>query len=250
MDGRGSEKREVSGQQLPAIRYLLFRSELMRKGILLFLLLVFALAAAGQERYVKPVDDAAKDASFLAFRTKLIAAAERKDLKYVMSVMDPKIELSFGGHQGVKDFRELWKDEAAFWKEFLAVIKNGGTFAPPTEASGRMFVAPYTFSTWPDALDAFEHHVIFGNNVNMRDTPKMDGRVTDKLSYNIVKITGAEPEATEQQPDKEPEWYRIETLGGKKGWVKSEFVRSPISYRAGFEKRKGIWKMTYFIAGD
>lgn len=222
----------------------------MKHAILFILILAFAVAAAGQERFVKPVDEAAKDASFLAFRTKLIAAAERKDLKYVMGVMDPKIELSFGGHTGLKDFRELWKDEAAFWREFLAVMKNGGGFAPPTEASGRMFVAPYTFSHWPDGFDAFDHHVIFGNNVNLREKPAMDAKVIEKLSYNILKITGAQPETTDAEPDKEAEWYRVETLGGKKGWVKSEFVRSPIGYRAGFEKKRGVWKMTFFIAGD
>ncbi len=222
----------------------------MRNVVLSILIMTFAMAVAGQERFVKPADDAAKDPSFLAFRTKLIAAAERKDLKYVMGVMDPKIELSFGGHQGLKDFRELWKDEASFWNEFLLVIKNGGGFSPPAKGYGRTFVAPYTFSHWPDGYDAFDFHVIFGNNVNLREKPAMDAKVLDKLSYNIVKITGDEPERTDEQNDKGPDWYRIETLGGKKGWVKSEFVRSSIGYRAGFEKKNGVWKMTFFIAGD
>jgi hypothetical protein len=218
----------------------------MKKGILISILLVFAIAAAGQERFVKPVDEASKDASFLAFRTRLIAAAEREDLKYVMNVMDPKIELSFGGHSGLKDFREFWKDEAAFWREFLAVVKNGGSFAPATKESGRMFTAPYTFSNWPENLDAFEHQVIFGSSVNLRDRPAMDAKVLGKLSYNIVKISDEV-----LRPGTEiPEWVKVKTLGGKSGWVNAEFVRSPISFRAGFEKKKGVWKMTYFIAGD
>ena len=45
-------------------------------------------------------------------------------------------------------------------------------------------------------------------------------------------------------------WYKIETLGGKKGFVSAEFVRSPIDYRACFEKKNGKWKMTAFVAGD
>jgi hypothetical protein len=222
----------------------------MNRTILSVMILVLAAAASfAQERYVRPVDEAAKDPSFLAFRNKLIAAAERKDLKYVMGVMDPNIELSFGGHSGLKDFREYWKDEAAFWKEFLPVIKNGGSFAPPAEASGRTFVAPYSFSSWPE-LDAFDHHMIFGSGVNLREKPSIDAKVLHGLSYNIVKITGALPAPTEQKPDIPADWYRVETLGGKKGWVKAEFVRSPIDYRAGFEKKKDQWKMTFFIAGD
>lgn len=215
------------------------------KAVAIFWVMVFAVAAAGQERFVRPVDEASQDASFLAFRTKLIAAAERKDLKYVMGVMDPKIQLSFGGHEGLKGFRELYTKEADFWKVFLPVIKNGGKWLRE-RGSPKIFSAPYSFSAFPDDLDGFEHNVIFGNNVNMRESPAMTGRVIERLSYNIVRITGSEPADT----DKMAEWFRVETLGGKKGWVKSDFVRSPLDFRAGFEKKRGVWKMIYFISGD
>ncbi|MBK9163999.1 MAG: SH3 domain-containing protein [Acidobacteria bacterium] len=217
----------------------------MMKAVAIFWVMVFAVAAAGQERFVRPVDEASQDASFLAFRTKLIAAAERKDLKYVMGVMDPKIQLSFGGHEGLKGFRELYTKEADFWKVFLPVIKNGGKWLRE-RGSPKIFSAPYSFSAFPDDLDGFEHNVIFGNNVNMRESPAMTGRVIERLSYNIVRITGSEPADT----DKMAEWFRVETLGGKKGWVKSDFVRSPLDFRAGFEKKRGVWKMIYFISGD
>ena len=52
------------------------------------------------------------------------------------------------------------------------------------------------------------------------------------------------------EDDWEYDWYKVETLGGKKGFVKAEFVRSAVDYRAGFEKKKGVWKMIFFIAGD
>ena len=225
----------------------------LRALTVLMMVVTFAVLAAGQERFVKPVDEASKDASFLAFRTKLIAAAERKDARFIRSILDPDIMNSFGGNGGIKEFEEAWgidEGNSRFWSEFLPVIKHGGAFSPPTEASGRMFIAPYSFSSWPEELDAFEHHLIFGTDVNLREKPSMDAKVLEKLSYNVVKITGAEPAASENEPSKEPDWYRIETLGGKKGWVKAEFVRSPIDYRAGFEKKKGVWKMTFFIAGD
>jgi hypothetical protein len=205
-----------------------------------------SIAVPAQERFVKPVDEAGKDPSFLAFRTKLIAAAERKDLKYVMSIMDPDISLSFGGHSGVKDFHELWTNKDEFWSEFLTVIKNGGKYEPADGESGEMFIAPYSFSNWPEDLDAFDYMLVFGENVNLRETPSLDGKVITKLSYNVVKITDNKLIKGKKQAD----WYRIETLGGKKGWVKAEFIRSPIDYRAGFEKQRGAWKMTYFIAGD
>jgi len=102
------------------------------------------------------------------------------------------------------------------------------------------FAAPYIFSNWPEDIDSFEHSVIFGSDVNLRKSPGTDGEVVGRLSYNVVKLPNEEPSA----------WIKVTTLGGQTGYVKSEFVRSSIDYRAGFEKKRGVWKMTYFLAGD
>ena len=53
----------------------------MKKLLLGWLVIFSFITVAAQERFVKPVDEAKKDASFLAFRTKLIAAAKRRDAK-------------------------------------------------------------------------------------------------------------------------------------------------------------------------
>lgn len=230
---------------------------MLNKGLSAFaVLVVVAVAAtglnvAGQERFVRPVDGAAKDASFVAFRTKLIAAAERRDVNYIISILDPKVRLSFGGDEGVADFKKFWnigQKDSLFWGEFLAVIKNGGSFSGEGRNKLSLFTAPYTFSDWPDDIDGFEYHVIFGNRVNLRERPSMDARVVGQLSYNVVKIDG---EKSVMLPDDRGfDWVRVETLGGKKGFVKGDFVRSHIDYRAGFEKKGGVWKMTFFLAGD
>lgn len=217
--------------------------------------LVFLTVAFGQERYVKPFDEAAKDPSFLAFRTKLIAAAEKRDARFILSIIDPKIELSFGGDSGTADFKRIWKvatKGSKFWDVFLPIIKNGGRF-DRVGRKGKSFSAPYTFSGLPEDLDFTEYLMIFGNNVNLRETPKPDSVIVDQLSYNVVKID--EPSSTRTKTgsgenDWEYDWYKVETLGGKKGFVKAEFVRSAIDYRAVFEKKGGVWKMVALIAGD
>jgi Bacterial SH3 domain. len=209
------------------------------------LILGFALGAIGQERFVKPVDEAAKDASFTAFRKKLIAAIDRKDSKYILSIVASDIKNGFGGEDGIANFRKNWKIDrkgSKFWTEFSAVVKNGGKF------NGRdLFTAPYSFDGFPSDLDVFEHSLIFGNNVNLREMPAMDGKVIDRLSYNVVLTVDTAPASG---TDDVPDWVKIKTLGGKTGWVKAEYVRSPIDYRAGFEKKRGVWKMTFFLAGD
>ncbi len=224
----------------------------MRRKFLLFLCLSICgvFNVFSQERYVKPVDKGINDASFVAFRKKLIAAAERKDSKYIYGIVDRNIELSYGGDKGTADFKKIWRIEKAdskFWSEFLPVIKNGGKFF--FEGGDEEFWAPYTFSSFPSGFDGFEHEAIFGNNVNLREKPTASAEVTTTLSYNIVKVD-YENSVKLKTSETEYDWLKVETLGGKKGYVKADYVRSPIDYRACFEKKGGIWKMTAFIAGD
>jgi Bacterial SH3 domain len=197
-----------------------------------------------KERFVRPVDEAGKNSSFKIFRDNLLKASKKHDVTYILRIVDANIKNSFGGDDGFKNFKSNWKIEnpkSVFWDEFITVMSNGGAFY--TEASSRgTFCAPYPFMKFPSDVDAFEYAVIFGNNVNLRAEPASDAAIIANLSYNIVK-----PEFANEA---HPNWVKVETLGGKKGYVSAKFVRSSIAYRACFEKLKGKWKMTAFIAGD
>ena len=215
----------------------------------LVVLLLLALGVFGQERFVKPVDEAKLDPSFLAFRTKLIAAVDRKDAKYVLSIVDPNIQNGFGGEDGIVKFRKGWKLESPkseFWDEFSKVIKNGGSFIGEGRNKMNHFAAPYVFSSWLEDLDAFDYSVVFGSDVNLRKTPGTDGEIVGRLSYNVVQVWDDERTAAGNAPG----WLKVTTLGGQTGYVKSDFVRNSTDYRAGFEKKRGVWKMTFFLAGD
>lgn len=224
---------------------------MMRKFIPAILLaLLLSLTASAQERYLKPIDEAAKDPSFQEFRMKLIEAVENRDAKYIVGILDPNITVSFGGHNGVADFKSYWKIDqrnSKFWDEFLRVISNGGLFS--SEGSVKMFTAPYTFQGFPQDLDQFEHMAVFGERINLRERPDSNSPPVAVLSYNIVKVNH-ENSIKHPSDEQEMAWYRVETLGGKRGFIKSEFVRSPVDYRAGFQKKNGKWKMTFFVAGD
>lgn len=221
---------------------------------ILFLMIAVATVAmsiSAQERYLKPVDEASQDPSFLAFRAKLIAAVDRKDAAYIYSIVDPKIRNGFGDRDTIAWFKRDWKLEnknSKFWKTFAAVIKNGGAFWGEGVIKMNTFAAPFTYSNWPEDLDSFEYFVIFGTDVNLRDEPSSTGKVVAKLSHNIVKV---EQETLPKSGRSEyPGWRKVKTLGGVEGFVKDEFVRSSVDYRAGFEKKRGKWMMTFFLAGD
>ena len=164
-----------------------------RVSILLLILCCFA-SAAPQERYLLPVDDAKKDPSFFAFREKLIAAAERRDAAFILSILDPKIELSFGGDAGIADFKRIWKitsKASEFWNEFLPVIKNGGSFSG--QGSERGFFAPYTFSDFPEDLDAFERQGDIRFEREFADGRTCRHRLSPRYSYNVVKVLTENP---------------------------------------------------------
>lgn len=222
------------------------------KKVLFLLVAVIAMATAtfAQEVYLKPVDEASQDPSFVAFRTKLIAAVNRKDAAFIYSIVDPKIRNGFGDRDTLAWFKRDWKLEnknSKFWKTFGTVIKNGGAFWSDG-TNKNSFTAPYSYSNWPDGLDAFDHSVVFGTDVNLREEPTMTGNVVAKLSYNIVKI---EQEIVPKSGKSEyPGWKKVKTLGGLEGFIKDEFLRSSVDYRAGFEKKRGRWVMTFFLAGD
>jgi len=222
----------------------------MKKLLFLWFIIFSFLTISAQERYVKPVDEAKKDASFFAFREKLISAVKKRDVKYLLSIVDRDIKLNFGGDAGNEDFKRIWKissPKSKLWDEVLTALTNGGKF--DKEGKNSYFAAPYSFNSFPDDLDSFEHQVIFGNNVNLRAQPDLQAKVVAQLSYNVVKVD-YKNSVGDKKNDGEYIWLKVETLGGKKGFVNAKFVRSPIDYRAIFEKKGRNWKMTAFIAGD
>jgi hypothetical protein len=221
------------------------------KTLLLFCFIIFGfLGIAAQERYVKPFDEASKDQSFLAFRNKLALAIRNKDSKYVLSILDPKIKPGFDERENVEDFKKVWKindPKSKFWNELREVVGGGGRFS--TENGVKIFSAPYVYTDFPDDLDGFEYHVIYGENVNLRQKPDEKSAVVARLSGNIIKVD-EQNSITEGKENGEYLWYKIETLGGKKGFVQARNVRSPIDMRAGFQKKNGKWKMIFFVGGD
>lgn len=217
---------------------------------LLIFFSVLCFQILGQERQVFPVDEGKTDASFNNFREKLIKAVKDRDKKFLLSSLDTNIQASFGGDIGTEDFKKYWKIDNAgskLWDELLVVLTGGGKFIK--EGKSKLFCAPYSFANFPEDLDAFEYQIIFGENVNLRARPDAAAEVIAQLSYNVVEVD-YENSINDGREEPTYSWLKIKTLGGKKGFVSAKYVRSPIDYRACFEKKKGKWKMTALVAGD
>ncbi|HSK71679.1 MAG TPA: hypothetical protein VK892_08295, partial [Pyrinomonadaceae bacterium] len=60
--------------------------------LLPLLILTVLLNVSAQERFVKPIDEGKTNASFNAFRSKLIEAVKKRDKNFVISILDRNIK--------------------------------------------------------------------------------------------------------------------------------------------------------------
>jgi hypothetical protein len=199
--------------------------------------------AAGAVGTLMPADESGNDPGFKAFHDALRAAVERRDTTALRAVIDPNIRVGFGGDDGIGGFRRKWLSADAtedLWRELGAVLALGGTFTNDSQ-----FVAPWTFSRWPGELDAFEHVVVTTADVPLRAAPLPEGGVLASVSHAILRL-----HSNRELANSIDGWTVVERGATTPGFIESRHVRSPIHYRAFFERRAGEWRMTLMVAGD
>ena len=206
-----------------------------------------ALYASQLTERLKVWDEGPQDPSFLKFRNALKDIIARKDAAALMKRVAPNIENSFDrAESGAAKFRKGWKPEdpkSELWPCLALIVNMGGNFDSKTA-----FSAPYVSSAFPSDVDVFEHVVVTAENAVMRSAPKADASVVRKLDRDILTLVkSASKPQHEAGPD---DWSEVKDAKGAQGFVSDRDVRSPIDYRASFEKRKGRWLLTSLLAGD
>ena len=201
--------------------------------------------AAAQVAKLYPVDEAVQDSSLMLFRLRLIEALVTRDTAFVYAHLAPEVKVGFGDADGPDSFKAIWQPEdpdSRFWPTMAGIIGAGGVYDanPGYSDAEATFIAPYYFSAFPDEYDGFEYAVIVGERVRVRSAPNTDSEILAALSYDIVRLIRPPSEG----------WVQIELADGKEGFMAAPYVKSPIGYRAGFEKVNGRWQMFFFLAGD
>jgi hypothetical protein len=172
------------------------------------------------------VDQSASDPTFLAFKVRLLGALQRRDVPALIAAVDPKVRVSFGENLDRPA-------QSRIWSELAAVLRLGVT---RDEAE---FIAPYVFTRFPQTLDAYTHAAIIRLGVIVRRSPSAAYPKVAELDHALVQLSGGRRNG----------WVEIRTDEAA-GWVRQEDVRSPLDYRAFFEKKNGSWKLTAFVSGD
>ena len=184
-----------------------------------------------------PVDQAATQPDFFTFRARLQAAIARRDEAAVIAAADPGIRTSFGDDDGVATLRAKLRDpESTVWVDLATALALGGTFQSPDS-----FVAPYVFAAWPERFDSFECGAVVGDRVRVRASTEPGSAVVATVSYEIVQVLPDQRDAPSTH---------VRLRSGVTGFIATPFVRSPVDYRAIFQKTAGQWRLRAFVAGD
>lgn len=217
----------------------------MRPLLILIALLVAAPASA-QVATLRPVDDGAADPSFLTFRGRLLAAIAARDTAAVLGAFAPDARLSFGGDApGPEGVRRLWLGRGRAGPELWATLTRVLGMGSVRDTVGAFVSAPYVYNGWPEGVDPFTHGAVVGEGVRVRNAPRLDGEVLTSLSYAVVPV-----EDWGRGGDGALGWARVTLADGQTGYVSTEYLWSPVDYRAGFEKQGASWRIVFFLAGD
>jgi hypothetical protein len=190
-----------------------------------------------------PVDEAAAQPDFFTFRARLQVAVAARDVDAVMAAAAPtsgSVSAATTGPSGcvraclVRPRRRSGHRSRASWP-------HGGAFTSGT------FQAPYYYARWPRGADAFECSAILGHGVNVRGGPRADAPVVATANYELVRHSVS---GLSVPTDGWTGWTAVEMRNGRRGYVRNDYLGSPIGLRASFNRVNGQWRLTGLVAGD
>jgi hypothetical protein len=214
----------------------------MIRNLLAASLLVMSSGAAALPPRIPPTDHCASDRSFVAFRGALGAAIARRDAAFILAVAADDIEFSFGDAPGKAGFARAWglanPATSRLWRELGAALRLGcarddgnGYWAPSMSVIGNVDLGE----------DEGLLMVAVAPGAALRAGPSDTSRLVARLRWDVVRLDA---------PDVHGHWIPATLADGRRGYVRPALFRGFGDYRAVFEKRRGRWRMTAFVAGD
>ena len=207
-------------------------------------LMVVGMAQAADQ--LPPADEGPRDASLVAFRTKLIAAVEKHDVEFLRSIVDPAIAVATPNDGGAKAFFARWQPERAdsqFWPLLKNILAMGGAYVRSDD--GVQFCAPYVFTHFPSELDVTGHAVLIQKGVSLRRGPALTATSVQTPDYAILKVKDWRSVA-DQGGDRNANWLKVVGADGGEAYARHDWVRGPNDYHACFLSGDTRWRMVSF----
>ncbi|PWT97822.1 MAG: hypothetical protein C5B53_07510 [Candidatus Melainabacteria bacterium] len=188
------------------------------------------------------VDDGAKNASFVKFRSQLLSAVKQRDKKFLQEATADDIKTGLGAATGWHALNEQWHNlspDSSFWSRLERALKHAAHF---DKESGEYEAPAIVF----DPADGEKiEAAIWDKNSILRKSPSDSSKALRLLDCQLVTVL----KPGDPAPIK-AEWVEVKTRDGKTGFVKSANLLSPYDEYATFKKVKGKWRMTWFgVAG-
>lgn len=204
---------------------------------------------------VNPVDSAPQDTLFFIFREQLREVIANKDIFALLPHVDAQIKTGFGAEGGLQSFIQMWEldspekiPQSKLWSTLGTVLSLGGHLSNYGEES--YFEAPYLGPCWPAEAEPYEYGAVMGAGVRLRGGPNLNTKILKNLSYDLVKYIETTPIEQTIGGEKHP-WIKVQLTDGTEGFLFGKFYRSPLDFRAGFQKdAQGAWKLVMLLAGD
>jgi hypothetical protein len=221
----------------------------MMRKLALYALLLAALPPApllAQEPRIEAVDEAARDLSWASFRARLLAALEKRDRKFILDVIHPKVRNGSDAPPGIAEFRRQWEfdsDNGVFWRQLPSTLSAGSAWFQRSNKE-RELCAPYVLAKWPREVDPSVYGAIATNEALVKAAPAWESATITRLSYQIVRVT--DWEVPDIDPKFQQKWVRIRLLKEGTGYVPEEHIRSPIEHTACFVRAGNSWRLTVF----
>ena len=206
------------------------------------LLSLLVIAGPGSDRgtvRIAPVDQCAADPSFAEFRDGLRRAIAGRDREQILASVVDDIEIGFGGDRGRADFARAWALErpqtSPLWHELEEALRLGcAVDADGSYWSPSLFLAR-------EVDDPFGTMLAIQPGAALHAAPDTSSGVVAALDWDLLTVLQWEEGAA---------WQLVQLSDGRSGYVRTEALRSPVDYRAGFRRIDGSWRMIAFLAGD
>lgn len=224
---------------------------MVRQLVLLFIIALTLVSTVWAQDFPFR-DEAASDPSFAAFRKELRQAVRQHNWDAVLKICDPHMTYTFGppGNKPMPQaFRSFWEaqPQEKFWDKIAKVLDGGGIFA-----NKNTFTAPYSYGCWPKDVDEFTHVAVTSKQATIFEKADPNSRQFKEIGYCLVKTADNDGQNYDRS-----KWQKIElpkdyqnALKIRWGFLRKSDCAHHLDYRAGFEKKNGRWKMTFFVAGD
>lgn len=197
-----------------------------------------------------PVDEAAINPSFNAFRNRLAKAVKEHDSKYIIhNVVDANTRLDIG-EMGKGAFITEWEinsPQSPFWPAMGRILSIGGGWVTGYDKNTTVFLVPYTFNNFPYKIDETKTYgIVTKPEASLRAAPSTTSPVLKSLSYDVIIPLFEESVGNEQGGDDVWQWTRVITAKGDVGYLSTDELYTNIGLFAKFAKIKGHWMMVDF----